>query len=104
MNLAPFSTDQIADIHASVGMREAASRREAGAQMGAEAKVANLFAGHASWQAASAFLQTHGGLGFAGQYHVERKFCETRPHLAPISTNRVLSYPAGRPLGLPRSS
>ena len=58
----------------------------------------------ASWEAANACLQTHGGFGFAAEYDVERKFRETRLYLvAPISTNLILSYLAEHVLGLPRS-
>ena len=50
----------------------------------------------ASWEAANACLQFHGGFGFAAEYDVERKFRETRLYqVAPISTNLVLAYVAG---------
>ena len=71
---------------------------------GAEANMAKLLAAKASWEAANACLQTHGGFGFAADYDVERKFRETRLYqVAPISTNLILSYVAERRLGLPRS-
>ena len=71
---------------------------------GAEANMAKLLAADASWEAADACLQYHGGFGFAAEYDVERKFRETRLYqVAPISTNLILSYVAGRILGLPRS-
>ena len=58
----------------------------------------------ASWAAANACLQFHGGFGFACEYDVERKFRETRLYqVAPISTNLILSYVAEHVLGLPRS-
>ena len=58
----------------------------------------------ASWEAANACIQSHGGFGFAGEYDVERKFRETRLYqVAPISTNLILSYVAEHVLGLPRS-
>ena len=46
--------------------------------MGAEANMAKLLACEASWLAANACLDTHGGFGFAEEYDVERKFRETR--------------------------
>lgn len=71
---------------------------------GAEANMAKYLAAKASWEAAEACLQTHGGFGFAAEYDVERKFRETRLYqVAPISTNLILSYVAEHVLGLPRS-
>jgi acyl-CoA dehydrogenase len=71
---------------------------------GAEANMAKHLAAKASWEAANACLQTHGGFGFASEFDVERKFRETRLYqVAPISTNLVLAYIAEHVLGLPRS-
>jgi acyl-CoA dehydrogenase len=71
---------------------------------GAEANMAKMLAAEASWEAANACLQFHGGFGFASEYDVERKFRETRLYqVAPISTNLILSYIAEHVLGLPRS-
>jgi len=71
---------------------------------GAEANMAKYLAAKASWEAANACLQFHGGFGFAVEYDVERKFRETRLYqVAPISTNLILSYVAEHVLGLPRS-
>jgi acyl-CoA dehydrogenase len=71
---------------------------------GAEANMAKLLAADASWEAANACLQFHGGFGFAAEYDVERKFRETRLYqVAPISTNLILAYVAEHVLGLPRS-
>lgn len=71
---------------------------------GAEVNMAKYLAAKASWEAANACLQFHGGFGFACEYDVERKFRETRLYqVAPISTNLILSYVAEHVLGLPRS-
>ncbi|MGE5336611.1 MAG: acyl-CoA dehydrogenase family protein [Gemmatimonadota bacterium] len=71
---------------------------------GAQANMAKYLAAKASWEAANACLQFHGGFGFAAEYDVERKFRETRLYqVAPISTNLILSYVAEHLLGLPRS-
>ena len=71
---------------------------------GAEANMAKYLAAKASWEAANACLQFHGGFGFAAEYDVERKFRETRLYqVAPISTNLILAYVAEHILGLPRS-
>jgi acyl-CoA dehydrogenase len=83
---------------------EAARLFDAGQPCGAEANMAKLLAADASWQAANACLQTHGGYGFAAEYDVERKFRETRLYqVAPISTNLILSYLGEHVLGMPRS-
>ena len=53
--------------------------------------MAKLLAADASWEAADVCLQTHGGLGFAEEYVIERKFRETRLYrIAPVSTNLIL--------------
>lgn len=71
---------------------------------GAEANMAKYLAAKASWEAANACLQFHGGFGFACEYDVERKFRETRLYqVAPISTNLILSFVAEHVLGMPRS-
>ena len=83
---------------------EALRRYDAGEDAGAEANMAKLLAAEASWAAAEACVQTHGGFGFAAEYDVERKFRETRLYqVAPISTNLILSFLAEHVLGLPRS-
>jgi acyl-CoA dehydrogenase len=77
---------------------------DAGKACGAEANMAKHLAAKASWQAAEACLQFHGGYGFASEYDIERKFRETRLYqVAPISTNLILAYIAEHVLGLPRS-
>jgi acyl-CoA dehydrogenase len=89
---------------AELMVREAASRYQSGGDCGAEANMAKLLAADASWAAAEACLQTHGGFGFAEDFDIERKFRETRLYqVAPISTNLILSYLAEHVLGLPRS-
>lgn len=83
---------------------EAARKFDAHEDCGAEANMAKLLAADASWEAANACIQFHGGFGFASEYDVERKFRETRLYqVAPISTNLILSYVAEHILGLPRS-
>ena len=93
------------DIEAASLMRyRACELFDAHQPCGAEANMAKHLAANASWAAANACLQTHGGFGFACEYDVERKFRETRLYqVAPISTNLILSYVAEHILGLPRS-
>jgi alkylation response protein AidB-like acyl-CoA dehydrogenase len=77
---------------------------EEGLPCGPEANMAKLLAADASWAAANACLDTHGGFGFAEEYDIERKWRESRLYqIAPISTNMVLAYIAQHVLGLPRS-
>jgi acyl-CoA dehydrogenase len=77
---------------------------DSGQACGGEANMAKYLAAKASWEAANACLQFHGGFGFATEYDVERKFRETRLYqVAPISTNLILSYVAEHMLDLPRS-
>ncbi len=89
---------------AELMVERAAAVFEAGGDCGAEANMAKMLAADASWAAAEACVQTHGGFGFAEEYDIERKFRETRLYqVAPISTNLVLSYIAEHVLGMPRS-
>jgi acyl-CoA dehydrogenase len=88
-NLMRFKACQLFDAHQPCG---------------AEANMAKMLAADASWEAANACLQFHGGFGFACEYDIERKFRETRLYqVAPISTNLILSHVAEHVLGLPRS-
>lgn len=89
---------------ADLMVRKAAGRFDAGKACGAEANMAKLLASEASWAAAEACLQTHGGFGFAEEFDIERKYRETRLYqVAPVSTNLILSYLAEHVLDLPRS-
>jgi len=93
------------ELEAASLMRwHACAKIDARQSAGAEANMAKYLAAKASWEAANACLQTHGGFGFACEYDIERKFRETRLYqVAPISTNMILSYVAEHQLGLPRS-
>lgn len=93
------------EIEAANLMRYQAARLfDAGQPCGPQANMAKYLAAKASWEAANACIQFHGGFGFATEYDVERKFRETRLYqVAPISTNLILSYVAEHMLGLPRS-
>jgi len=75
-----------------------------GQPCGPEANTAKLLASEASWAAANACLDTHGGFGFAEEYDIERKFRETRLYsVAPVSNNLVLAFIGQNVLGMPRS-
>ena len=100
----PIARAHIQTEAAALMVRQAADLYDAGKPAGAEANMAKLLASEASWAAAEACIQTHGGYGFAAEYDVERKFRETRLYqVAPISTNLILSFVATRELGLPKS-
>ncbi len=93
------------EIEAANLMRYGACAQfDAGLPCGPAANMAKYLAAKASWEAANACLQTHGGFGFACEYDIERKFRETRLYqVAPISTNLILSYIGEHLLELPRS-
>jgi acyl-CoA dehydrogenase len=99
----------IAQAHAAIEAADlvrykAAWLFEQGRPCGAEANMAKYLGAEASWQAANACLDTHGGFGFAEEYDVERKFRETRLYrVAPVSNNLVLAYLGQHVLGMPRS-
>jgi acyl-CoA dehydrogenase len=83
---------------------KACEKLDARQNAGVEANMAKYLAAKASWEAANACIQTHGGFGFACEYDIERKFRETRLYqVAPISTNMILSHIAEHVLELPRS-
>jgi acyl-CoA dehydrogenase len=93
------------EVEAANLMRyEACRLYDAHQPCGAQANMAKYLAAKASWEAANACIQFHGGFGFACEYDVERKFRETRLYqVAPISTNLILAHVAEHVLGLPRS-
>ena len=89
---------------ADLVLRRAAALFDAGLPCGDDANMGKLLASDATWHAAEACLQCHGGFGYAKEYDVERKWRETRLfQIAPISTNLVLSYIGEHMLGMPRS-
>ncbi len=84
--------------------RRAAALFQAGRDCGADANIAKMLASEATWKAAEAAMQTHGGFSYAREYDIERKWREARLYqIAPISTNLVLSYVGQHVLGMPRS-
>jgi acyl-CoA dehydrogenase len=100
----PLAKAHMAAEAANLMRWKAAWLYDAGQPAGAEANIAKYLASEASWQAANAALDAHGGFGFAQEYDVERKFRETRLYkTAPISNNLVQSFVAQHVLGLPRS-
>jgi acyl-CoA dehydrogenase len=71
---------------------------------GGEANAAKYLAGEAGYRAAEQAVMTHGGMGYAQEYHVERYLRESLiPRIAPVSPHLILSYLAERVLDLPKS-
>ncbi len=100
----PLARAQAHMMAAEAIVYRAAAMYDSGLNPGVEANTAKMLAADASWEAAEACLQTHGGFGFAEEYDVERKFREARLYqVAPISTNLILCYIAEQVLGLPKS-
>ena len=100
----PLARAQAHLMAAEAIVYRAAAMYDSGLNPGVEANTAKMLAADASWEAAEACLQTHGGFGFAEEYDVERKFREARLYqVAPISTNLILCYIAEQVLGLPKS-
>jgi acyl-CoA dehydrogenase len=100
----PIATAHVAVEAADLMRWKAAGLFDQGLPCAAEANMAKLLASEASWQAANACLDAHGGWGFAEEYDVERKFRETRLYrTAPVSNNLILAYVGQHVLGLPRS-
>lgn len=82
----------------------AASLYDAGKPCGAEANAAKYFAGEAGFKACETAVLTHGGMGYAKEFHVERYFREAMiPRIAPVSSQLILCHIAERVLGLPKS-
>jgi acyl-CoA dehydrogenase len=89
---------------AELMMLRAAELYDAGKPCGAEANAAKYLAADAAFHAADRAVRTHGGMGYASEYHVERYFREAvLTRLAPVSRELILCYIAERVLGLPRS-
>jgi acyl-CoA dehydrogenase len=100
----PIARAYAAVLAADLVRQRAADLFDRGQPCGAEANMAKLLASEASWQAANACMDAHGGWGFAREYDVERKFRETRLYtLAPIANNLVLAFLAQHVLDMPRS-
>ena len=83
---------------------KAASLYDAGKPCGAEANAAKYLAGEAGFRACETAILTHGGMGYAKEYHVERYLREAWiPRLAPVSPQLILCFIAEKVLGLPKS-
>ena len=83
---------------------KAASLYDAGEPCGVEANAAKYLAGEAAFKACETALMTHGGMGYAKEFHVERYLRESLiVRIAPITPHLILSFIAEKALGLPKS-
>ncbi len=100
----PLGEAQMRLDAAELMIRKASWMLDAGMPCGAEANMAKWLAADAAFQAADQAMQTHGGFGYAKEYHVERYWREARlMRIAPISQEMILNYVTEHVLGLPRS-
>jgi len=100
----PLGEAQMRLDAAELMVRKAAWLLDSGQPCGAEANMAKWLAADAAFQAADQAMQTHGGFGYAREYHVERYWREARlMRIAPISQEMILNYITEHVLGLPRS-
>jgi acyl-CoA dehydrogenase len=92
-------------VEAARLMRDKAAHMfDSGGNPGEEANVAKYLSAEAAWEAANTCMDIHGGYGMAAEYHIERKFRESRLfRVAPVTQNMVLNYVSQNVLGLPRS-
>jgi acyl-CoA dehydrogenase len=100
----PLARSYMSMAAANLMRWKAAWLYDTGQPAGAEANMAKYLASEASWEAANAALDAHGGFGFAQEYDIERKLRETRLYkTAPINNNLIQAFVAQHVLGLPRS-
>lgn len=84
--------------------RRAAWLYDQGRSCGAEANAAKFFCAEAGYRSCETAVLTHGGMGYAKEYHVERYFRESMlPRIAPVSAQLILSFIAEKVLELPKS-
>ncbi len=89
---------------ANLMVMRAAALYDAGRDCGAEANAAKYLAAEAGFHACEAAVLTHGGMGYAKEYHVERYLREVMINrIAPVSPQMILNFIAERVLGLPKS-
>jgi acyl-CoA dehydrogenase len=100
----PLGEAQMRLDAAELMIRKASWLLDRGEPCGSEANMAKWLAADAGYFAADQAMQTHGGFGYAKEYHVERYWREARlMRIAPISQEMILNYVTEHVLGLPRS-
>ena len=100
----PLAANWMALEAANLMVMKAAWLYDQGKPCGAEANAAKYLAGEASFDACQQAVMTHGGFGYAKEYHVERYLRESLVgRIAPVSPQLILCFIAERVLGLPKS-
>lgn len=100
----PLATNWIELEAAALLYQKGAWLYDQGMSCGAEANAAKFFCAEAGFRACETAVLTHGGMGYAKEYHVERYFRESMlPRIAPVSPQLILCFIAERVLGLPKS-
>ncbi|MBV1930958.1 MAG: acyl-CoA/acyl-ACP dehydrogenase [Porticoccaceae bacterium] len=100
----PLAENWIELEAAYLSLAQAAWMYDQGMPCGAQANGAKYIAAEAGFRACEQAVMTHGGMGYAKEYHVERLMREAMlPRLAPVSQNMVLNFISTNVLGLPRS-
>ncbi|RVT96160.1 acyl-CoA dehydrogenase [Rhodovarius crocodyli] len=100
----PLAQDWMALEAAWLMVLKAGSRYDRGLECGAEANSAKFLAAEAGLKACQNAVMTHGGFGYAREYHVERLLREAHiPWIAPVSPNLISCFIAEKVLGLPKS-
>lgn len=100
----PLAQSWMALEAADLMVWQAAKLYDAGEPCGAEANAAKFLAADAAFDACDRAVRTHGGFGYAKEYHVERYFREVvLPRIAPVTREMIMSFIAERVLELPKS-
>ena len=100
----PLAVNWMALEAANLMVYQAATLFDQGKPCGAQANAAKYLAGEAGFDACQQAVMTHGGFGYAKEYHVERYLREVLiARIAPVSPQLVMCYIAERVLGLPKS-
>jgi len=100
----PLAECWIEQQAAELMLFKAAALYDSGAECGPQVNAAKYLCAEAFFKSATRAVRTHGGMGYAKEFHVERYFRESiLPLIAPVSQEMVLNYVAERALGLPKS-
>lgn len=100
----PLATSWMELEAARLTIYQAARLYDSGYEAGEYANAAKFLAAEAAYKACERAVLTHGGMGYAKEYHVERYFREVMiPRIAPVSREMIMNYIGQRVLGLPKS-
>jgi acyl-CoA dehydrogenase len=100
----PLAESWMALEAANLMVFKAAALYDADQACGAEANAAKYLAAEAAFEACQRAIMTHGGMGYAKEYHVERYLREALiARIAPVSPQMILNFIAEKVLGMPKS-